>query len=265
MEEESLDDPVGDSNDCVEDLPSESPTIRDKRYFHPSHRLTLEDSLYALTLPDHMFCDWLPLRESGSDQVAGYDLSRWYLNPAGDILFLVRNDFCFRLDNAIAVKFRFLVNRREFDIEYVSVLDDPEAIFNWQLSLACCVGRSLGYFYLIQSDKYYKIGIAQDMTQRYRRYVTESPHENKLIFATYCCGNDQVERLVKERYKAKLHRGEWYSFDMDDIEELIAMSILISRTIIMIDCNGKDKDVQNWTWLELDYQDLPTRGKIYCW
>lgn len=265
MEDEPDDEPVDDLDEWARDLATAGPPIEHKRYFHPSHRLSLDDSLYVLALPDLMSCYWLPLRESGSSQIPKYDPARWHLNDAGDIFFLVRGEFCFRLDNAIAGKFRHLMNARKFDPKYVNVLDDANALFDWQLSLACCVGRSLGYFYLIQSDRYYKIGIAQDMTQRYRRYVTESPHENKIIFATYCHGNDQVEKLVKERYRDKLHRGEWFSFDTDDVEKLIDVSMLIAHRITSVDRNGKDKDVQNWTWLELDHQDLPTRGKTYCW
>ncbi len=74
-----------------------------------------------------------------------------------------------------------------------------------------------GYFYILECDGFYKIGIAQDFQNRKWKYITENPHPIHEVFAdrVYCA--DKIELALKKLFKHQRHRGEWYNFSTRDI------------------------------------------------
>lgn len=74
----------------------------------------------------------------------------------------------------------------------------------------------MSYVYLIQSNEFYKIGIANDLKTRLAQLQTGNPTE-LLILACYEFPNAQaVEIALHQKYKNVRKRGEWFMLTEQD-------------------------------------------------
>jgi hypothetical protein len=78
--------------------------------------------------------------------------------------------------------------------------------------------RLTGTFYILECKGLYKIGISNNYVSRRARYRTENPFPLNEIFAEEIHGYQRVESKIKELFKHKHYRGEWYVFNDRDLE-----------------------------------------------
>ena len=81
------------------------------------------------------------------------------------------------------------------------------------------VSLSAGYVYIMQMGKYYKIGISTNPKKRAKEF-THLPEPIELIHTEKVCDYVSVEQQLHDIYSAKNKRGEWFSLDEQDIEDI---------------------------------------------
>jgi hypothetical protein len=78
---------------------------------------------------------------------------------------------------------------------------------------------AVGYVYLIDDGRGYKIGITTSIKKRARKYVTENPHA-KMVEFYECKACERAERVLKQRLAAHLKHGrEWFK----RVEEVVTV------------------------------------------
>lgn len=75
----------------------------------------------------------------------------------------------------------------------------------------------IGYVYVIQADKFYKIGISKTPKRRIKQY-TEMPYEIKEILFERINGYQELEYFLHNHFENKRIRGEWFSLNSDDLD-----------------------------------------------
>ena len=103
---------------------------------------------------------------------------------------------------------------------YHDVCDDPRMEFYWRCVTEQIISQTAGVFYLLRSREFCKVGITKDFANRYKKYVTESPFENEILFAVTVPGHEVIENRAKIFFSPKLHRGEWFRLDGGDVRLL---------------------------------------------
>lgn len=92
--------------------------------------------------------------------------------------------------------------------------------------LAANAGRRLdaGFIYVVEAIglRRFKIGITEDLGNRFPRYATECPVECRpIIVATVpASAMRTIEKRVHSHYSAKRIRGEWFDLDERDLTDL---------------------------------------------
>lgn len=76
-----------------------------------------------------------------------------------------------------------------------------------------------GYVYVIKMGDYYKIGKTKKPKERFGEY-TLLPIDPETIYCEYVYNYSQVETDLHETYKEKLVRGEWFSLNEKDLEQI---------------------------------------------
>jgi hypothetical protein len=87
------------------------------------------------------------------------------------------------------------------------------------------------YLYLIESQQFYKIGIANDVQSRLAQLSTGNPFELKLL-ASYSFENAEVvERSIHQRFSNKRVRGEWFELGDEDVNEFHQICLLLGGVL----------------------------------
>lgn len=76
-----------------------------------------------------------------------------------------------------------------------------------------------GYVYLIKMGDYYKIGISKKPNTRIDSF-TKMPDPIEIIYIEKVYGYVDAEKELHEKYNLKNKRGEWFSLDEKDIEDI---------------------------------------------
>lgn len=76
--------------------------------------------------------------------------------------------------------------------------------------------------YIMKCDKYYKIGYATDIYQRFTNYRVHNPLDVSMVCQSHTPRFKQYEHWMRKRFTHKLHRGEWYLLNDDDIKVIQA-------------------------------------------
>lgn len=76
------------------------------------------------------------------------------------------------------------------------------------------------YIYLITDGNFFKVGVAKNVEDRLHGLQLGNP--NKLSVFCYACTTEskKVERYLHKRYKHKLIHREWFSFKIDELNEI---------------------------------------------
>ncbi len=75
-----------------------------------------------------------------------------------------------------------------------------------------------GFVYLLQGDKYYKIGAAQDVDKRLEQFTPSLPFETKLVCSIATIDMYNVETGLHRMYADKRANGEWFALTDKDVE-----------------------------------------------
>jgi hypothetical protein len=76
------------------------------------------------------------------------------------------------------------------------------------------------YLYLLESDGYFKIGIANDVQNRIAQLSTGNPHQINLVFCYGFRNSEFVERALHQKFLDTRLRGEWYILTPADMAEM---------------------------------------------
>ena len=76
--------------------------------------------------------------------------------------------------------------------------------------------------YIMKCNKYYKIGYTHDIYERFCNYKVHNPYQVKLLRNSQekTPRFKEYEQWIHDNYSDKLHRGEWYCFDKEDIKAI---------------------------------------------
>jgi len=121
--------------------------------------------------------------------------------PISDIkVFLSGNNF---LSDDIAKKFKY-----EKLVEFVHLRDAQM----WQ--------ENIGYVYIVQSEKYYKIGKSTTKIERPIAIIKTIPMEARILRVYRVNDYDKCEALIHSIFRKKRIRGEWFGLIKDDIYQI---------------------------------------------
>lgn len=96
-----------------------------------------------------------------------------------------------------------------------------------QNSLAYCAEREyqqslvVGYVYVIQADKFVKIGIAKDVIQRLNMMQIGNPHQLKLLHSWGTVTPKAIEEEIHCEYRRFHVRGEWFKIPEPHLSKLL--------------------------------------------
>lgn len=74
------------------------------------------------------------------------------------------------------------------------------------------------YVYIIQCAQYYKIGIAENVKDRFSAIKSATPFEMKIINSFESDYPEKDEQKLHEKFKKKHKQGEWFELNKEDIE-----------------------------------------------
>lgn len=75
------------------------------------------------------------------------------------------------------------------------------------------------YVYLIQCQKYHKIGIANDVENRLAQLSTGNPYPLTVVYSFGFQNAEVVEKALHQKFEKRWERGEWFSLIPPEIEE----------------------------------------------
>lgn len=99
--------------------------------------------------------------------------------------------------------------------EYAFVIPFNE--LNWEEEEAT---TESGYIYVVQCNRFYKIGIAEDIKKRMAGLQTANPVKLRLLFCQKHSDYKNMERYFHCKFKHKRTRGEWFLLSNEDVEWL---------------------------------------------
>ena len=82
-----------------------------------------------------------------------------------------------------------------------------------------------GYIYLVQCDKYYKIGYAKHLGSRVSSLRVSNPFPLELLHYTYVPNARLAEEELHSEFIMKIHRGEWFTLSASDVQKAKLMMI----------------------------------------
>jgi len=80
------------------------------------------------------------------------------------------------------------------------------------------------FLYLIKVGKDYKIGITSNISNRFKQYSSHSGYNAEIIYLTKIRNPNELEKLLVNRYNHLCTRGDWFTFEQEDILDLITYS-----------------------------------------
>lgn len=83
------------------------------------------------------------------------------------------------------------------------------------------------YLYVIKCNEYHKIGIANDIDSRLAQLSTGNPYPLKVVVYYGFDNAEIVERSIHQKYKNKRNRGEWFSLDYDDLNDIHRICLML--------------------------------------
>jgi Meiotically Up-regulated Gene 113 (MUG113) protein len=100
------------------------------------------------------------------------------------------------------------------------------------------------YLYLIESQHFCKIGIANDVQSRLAQLSTGNPFELKLL-ACYSYENAEVvERSIHQRFAEKRARGEWFALGEQDLSEFHQICLLLGGIPSAVSPTAEEEEVE---------------------
>lgn len=100
------------------------------------------------------------------------------------------------------------------------------------------------YLYLLESDGYYKIGIANDVQSRIAQLSTGNPHAIGLISCYGFNNAEIVERAIHQRFAGERQRGEWFRLTGQNIAEFDDMCGLLGGLAIRENDAVSEADIE---------------------
>jgi len=83
------------------------------------------------------------------------------------------------------------------------------------------VKNKIGYIYLIENNKSYKIGKSNNFDRRFKDYLkTENAYPYIDVINTKVFNYHLLEKELHEKYKDKCIRSEWFKLDEKDVEDI---------------------------------------------
>lgn len=89
----------------------------------------------------------------------------------------------------------------------------------WEKQTTKIDNNGCGYLYVVEVAGNYKIGITKKPKQRLGEY-TKYAKEPKQIIIEQCYNYKKIEEQLHTKYSDKCIRGEWFTLDQKDIEEI---------------------------------------------
>lgn len=80
--------------------------------------------------------------------------------------------------------------------------------------------KSPGYIYVIESQGLHKIGKTKDIANRIKKYITENPHEIKLVSKFNVSDYTEAEKILLDAFKGKKVMGEWFNLGKEDVKSI---------------------------------------------
>lgn len=76
------------------------------------------------------------------------------------------------------------------------------------------------FLYLLKCEKAYKIGITNNFKKRFKSIQQSNPFEVIPVLVINNSNYDAIEKGIKEGWKDKKIKGEWFLLTKEDVEEL---------------------------------------------
>lgn len=73
------------------------------------------------------------------------------------------------------------------------------------------------YIYLIKCLEYTKIGITNNIKNRFESISTSTPFETEILFAIGVQNSEYHEKYLHQYFQDKHQKGEWFKLNQDDI------------------------------------------------
>jgi hypothetical protein len=83
-----------------------------------------------------------------------------------------------------------------------------------------------GIIYIVECERYYKIGQSINFSNRLAGIVTSLPFKVSVTHTISVPINTlaRCEKYLHKLYKKKHHKGEWYMLDVDDVDYIKALT-----------------------------------------
>lgn len=79
--------------------------------------------------------------------------------------------------------------------------------------------------------KYTKIGMAKNIKQRMSNIQSGCPFTLSLYLGAHAPNVRDIEKYLHDYFSSKNIRGEWFSLDYDDIDELLNFFSILNREV----------------------------------
>ena len=100
------------------------------------------------------------------------------------------------------------------------------------------------YLYLLESDGYFKIGIANDVQSRIAQLSTGNPHAIGLVSCYGFQNAEIVERAIHQRFDGERQRGEWFRLTGQNITEFDDLCGLLGGQVVREDRAVSEADIE---------------------
>lgn len=101
------------------------------------------------------------------------------------------------------------------------------------------------YLYLLESDGYFKIGIANDVRARIAQLSTGNPHTIGLVSCYGFQNAEIVERAIHQRFAGERQRGEWFRLTGQNIAEFDDLCGLLGGVAVREDGHVSEADIED--------------------
>jgi hypothetical protein len=82
------------------------------------------------------------------------------------------------------------------------------------------------FIYLIQGDRWYKIGLTRNVSRRLKELGTRLPFKTHLLHVIEVCGGDlEAEQELHNRYAEYRANGEWFELPYLAVLEIMGMEV----------------------------------------
>ena len=79
-----------------------------------------------------------------------------------------------------------------------------------------------GFIYLVRAETgEFKIGYSVDVENRIKAFSVQPPFEYELIHTFSTDDMERAESILHDKFSAKRIKGEWFSLDIEDVNEII--------------------------------------------